>query len=106
MTGVQTCALPDLATAMRQRISLIISDAAIAWLSDAGFDPAFGARPLNACRLNYVKLLVVNCRNVRKSNFRLQHYRKRLKLHIITWENISENNIFISRLFVADIAPR
>ena len=34
------------ATAMRQRISLIISDAAIAWLSDAGFDPAFGARPL------------------------------------------------------------
>jgi len=34
------------ATAMRQRINLTISDAAIAWLSDAGFDPAFGARPL------------------------------------------------------------
>jgi len=34
------------ATAMRQRITLTISDAAIAWLSDAGFDPAFGARPL------------------------------------------------------------
>ena len=34
------------ATAMRQRISLTISDAAICWLSDAGFDPAFGARPL------------------------------------------------------------
>ncbi len=34
------------ATAMRQRINLTISEAAIAWLSDAGFDPAFGARPL------------------------------------------------------------
>ncbi len=34
------------ATALRQRIALTISDAAIAWLSDAGFDPAFGARPL------------------------------------------------------------
>ena len=34
------------AAAMRQRISLTISEAAIAWLSDAGFDPAFGARPL------------------------------------------------------------
>ena len=34
------------ATAMRQRITLTISDAAVAWLSDAGFDPAFGARPL------------------------------------------------------------
>ncbi|NMW22354.1 MAG: AAA domain-containing protein [Chlorobiaceae bacterium] len=33
-------------TAMRQRIILTISDSAIAWLSDAGFDPAFGARPL------------------------------------------------------------
>jgi ATP-dependent Clp protease ATP-binding subunit ClpA len=32
--------------AMRQRISLTISDAAITWLSNAGFDPAFGARPL------------------------------------------------------------
>ena len=31
---------------MRQRISLTISDAAITWLSNAGFDPAFGARPL------------------------------------------------------------
>jgi len=31
---------------MRQRIILTISDSAIAWLSDAGFDPAFGARPL------------------------------------------------------------
>ena len=34
------------ATAMRQRINLTISDTAIAWLSNAGFDPAFGARPL------------------------------------------------------------
>jgi ATP-dependent Clp protease ATP-binding subunit ClpA len=34
------------ATAMRQRISLTISDTAIAWLSDIGFDPSFGARPL------------------------------------------------------------
>ena len=34
------------AAAMRQRISLTISEAAIAWLSNAGFDPAFGARPL------------------------------------------------------------
>ena len=31
---------------MRQRISLTISAPAITWLSDAGFDPAFGARPL------------------------------------------------------------
>jgi ATP-dependent Clp protease ATP-binding subunit ClpB len=34
------------ATALRQHISLSISDAAIEWLSNAGFDPAFGARPL------------------------------------------------------------
>ena len=34
------------ATALRQRITLTISAAAICWLSDAGFDPAFGARPL------------------------------------------------------------
>ena len=34
------------AAALRQRITLTISDAAIVWLSDAGFDPAFGARPL------------------------------------------------------------
>jgi ATP-dependent Clp protease ATP-binding subunit ClpA len=34
------------ATAMRQHINLEISDAAIEWLSNAGFDPAFGARPL------------------------------------------------------------
>ncbi|MEI6638308.1 MAG: AAA family ATPase [Chlorobium sp.] len=34
------------AAAMRQRISLALSDLAIAWLSEAGFDPAFGARPL------------------------------------------------------------
>ncbi len=34
------------AAAMRQRISLSLSEAAIAWLSEAGFDPAFGARPL------------------------------------------------------------
>jgi ATP-dependent Clp protease ATP-binding subunit ClpB len=34
------------ATALRQHISLTISDAAIEWLSNAGFDPAFGARPL------------------------------------------------------------
>jgi len=32
--------------ALRQHITLTISDAAIVWLSDAGFDPAFGARPL------------------------------------------------------------
>ena len=32
--------------AMRQRINLTISDAGIEWLSNAGFDPAFGARPL------------------------------------------------------------
>ena len=34
------------AAAMRQRISLSLSEAAIAWLSEAGFDSAFGARPL------------------------------------------------------------
>ena len=34
------------AAALRQRISLTISDAAMTWLSSAGFDPAFGARPL------------------------------------------------------------
>ncbi|NTW82283.1 MAG: AAA domain-containing protein [Chlorobiaceae bacterium] len=34
------------ATALRQRINLTISDAAIDWISNAGFDPAFGARPL------------------------------------------------------------
>ncbi|NTV05583.1 MAG: AAA domain-containing protein [Chlorobiaceae bacterium] len=34
------------ATAMRQRINLTISDAAIQWFANAGFDPAFGARPL------------------------------------------------------------
>jgi ATP-dependent Clp protease ATP-binding subunit ClpA len=34
------------AAALRQRITLTISDAAIVWLSDAGFDTAFGARPL------------------------------------------------------------
>ncbi len=34
------------AAAMRQRISLSLSEAAVAWLSEAGFDPAFGARPL------------------------------------------------------------
>jgi ATP-dependent Clp protease ATP-binding subunit ClpB len=34
------------AAALRQHITLTISDAAIVWLSDAGFDPAFGARPL------------------------------------------------------------
>jgi len=33
-------------TALRQHISLTISDAALQWLADAGFDPAFGARPL------------------------------------------------------------
>ena len=34
------------ATALRQRISLTISEAAIQWFANAGFDPAFGARPL------------------------------------------------------------
>jgi ATP-dependent Clp protease ATP-binding subunit ClpB len=34
------------ATALRQHITLTITDAAIDWLSNAGFDPAFGARPL------------------------------------------------------------
>ncbi len=33
-------------TALRQRITLTISPEAIQWFSDAGFDPAFGARPL------------------------------------------------------------
>jgi len=33
-------------TAMRQRIKLTISDAALEWIANAGFDPAFGARPL------------------------------------------------------------
>ena len=33
-------------TAMRQRITLTITERAIQWFSDAGFDPAFGARPL------------------------------------------------------------
>jgi ATP-dependent Clp protease ATP-binding subunit ClpA len=31
---------------MRQRINLTISEAAIQWFANAGFDPAFGARPL------------------------------------------------------------
>jgi ATP-dependent Clp protease ATP-binding subunit ClpB len=34
------------ATALRQRINLTISEAAIQWFANAGFDPAFGARPL------------------------------------------------------------
>jgi ATP-dependent Clp protease ATP-binding subunit ClpA len=34
------------ATALRQRISLEISDDALMWLARTGFDPAFGARPL------------------------------------------------------------
>jgi ATP-dependent Clp protease ATP-binding subunit ClpA len=34
------------ATAMRQRISLEITDDALMWLARTGFDPAFGARPL------------------------------------------------------------
>jgi ATP-dependent Clp protease ATP-binding subunit ClpB len=34
------------ATAMRQHINLTISEAAIQWFANAGFDPAFGARPL------------------------------------------------------------
>jgi len=34
------------ATAMRQRISMEITPEALDWLADAGFDPAFGARPL------------------------------------------------------------
>ncbi len=33
-------------TALRQHISLTISEDALQWLADAGFDPAFGARPL------------------------------------------------------------
>jgi len=34
------------ATAMRQHISLEITPDALDWLANAGFDPAFGARPL------------------------------------------------------------
>ncbi|NTU67771.1 MAG: AAA domain-containing protein [Chlorobiaceae bacterium] len=34
------------ALAMRQRISLTISEDAVMWLARTGFDPAFGARPL------------------------------------------------------------
>ncbi|KUL33123.1 AAA family ATPase [Chlorobium limicola] len=34
------------ATAMRQHIALEITPAALDWLANAGFDPAFGARPL------------------------------------------------------------
>jgi len=34
------------ATAMRQRISMEITPEALDWLANAGFDPAFGARPL------------------------------------------------------------
>ncbi|NHQ59711.1 AAA domain-containing protein [Chlorobium sp. BLA1] len=33
-------------TAMRQRIKLTITDGALEWIANAGFDPAFGARPL------------------------------------------------------------
>ncbi|MEI8032453.1 MAG: AAA family ATPase [Chlorobiaceae bacterium] len=33
-------------TAMRQHVSLTISDGALEWIANAGFDPAFGARPL------------------------------------------------------------
>ena len=29
-----------------RRITLEISDAALAWLADAGYDPVYGARPL------------------------------------------------------------
>ena len=32
--------------ALRQNITLNLDDGALAWLSNAGFDPAFGARPL------------------------------------------------------------
>ncbi|MBC8524094.1 MAG: AAA family ATPase [Chlorobium phaeobacteroides] len=32
--------------ALRQNISLHLDDSALTWLSNAGFDPAFGARPL------------------------------------------------------------
>ncbi len=32
--------------AMRQHINLSISDGALEWIANAGFDPAFGARPL------------------------------------------------------------
>ena len=32
--------------AMRQHINLTISEPAIQWFANAGFDPAFGARPL------------------------------------------------------------
>jgi len=34
------------ATAMRQHISMEITPSALDWLANAGFDPAFGARPL------------------------------------------------------------
>lgn len=33
-------------TALRQHIELSITDEAVAWLGETGFDPAFGARPL------------------------------------------------------------
>jgi ATP-dependent Clp protease ATP-binding subunit ClpA len=33
-------------TALRQHITLTITDEALGWLAEAGFDPAFGARPL------------------------------------------------------------
>jgi ATP-dependent Clp protease ATP-binding subunit ClpB len=33
-------------TAMRQRINLTITDPALEWIANAGFDPSFGARPL------------------------------------------------------------
>jgi ATP-dependent Clp protease ATP-binding subunit ClpA len=32
--------------AARQRITLTITDSALEWIAQAGFDPAFGARPL------------------------------------------------------------
>jgi ATP-dependent Clp protease ATP-binding subunit ClpA len=41
---IQFNRIRDLAS--RQRISLTITDDALLWLSNAGFDPAFGARPL------------------------------------------------------------
>ncbi|MCL2331503.1 MAG: ATP-dependent chaperone ClpB [Proteobacteria bacterium] len=47
MSGIVKIQLRDLERRLSERrIGLHISDKAIAWLADRGFDPAFGARPL------------------------------------------------------------
>ena len=52
MTGVQTCALPILA---KMDMVLEVSDAALAKVAEAGYDPVFGARPLKRAIQQYIE---------------------------------------------------